>query len=136
MCLPAACGRPAFFPCPAPVLLKAFYLASCVTLIGLILLCLAWEAWLAPLRPGSWLVLKTVPLLPPLFGILRGKVYTYRWAAMLSLLYFTEGVVRGWSESGLSQTLALLETMLAAVFLLAAIGYARLASGAGIGRQR
>lgn len=61
------------------------------SLIALILLSLAWEGWLAPVRPGgTLLVIKALPLLLPLFGILRGKVYTYQWASMLILLYFTE----------------------------------------------
>ena len=63
-----------------------------VSLIALIFLCLLWEAWLAPLRPGgSLLMLKALPLLIPLFGILRGKVYTYQWTALLVLAYLTEG---------------------------------------------
>jgi uncharacterized membrane protein len=36
----------------------------------------------------------------PLFGILRGKLYTYRWSTLLIWLYFTEGVVRAWSDGG------------------------------------
>ena len=97
------------------------------TLIGLIALCLAWETVLAPLRPGgSWLMLKAVPLLLPLFGILRGKRYTYQWASMFVLFYFTEGAVRAWSDHGPSRALALIEVLLAAGFFVAAIFYARL----------
>lgn len=97
------------------------------SLIALILLCLLWEGWLAPLRPqGSLLILKTLPLLLPLFGILRGKRYTYQWASMFILLYFTEGVVRAWSDAGFSAQLALLEVLLSIVFFLCTIFYARL----------
>ena len=97
-----------------------------VSLIGLIMLSLAWEGWLAPLRPGgSALVLKAVPLLLPLFGVLHGKRYTYQWSSLMILLYFTEGVVRGWSDHGLSQHLAWLEVVLTVVYFLAAIFYAR-----------
>ena len=86
---------------------------SIVSLIALILLGLAWELWLAPLRPGgSFLVLKVIPLLFPLFGVLRGKRYTYQWASMLILAYFTEGVVRAYSDSGLSASLGGIETAL------------------------
>lgn len=96
------------------------------SLIALIFLCLAWELWLAPLRPGgSWLVLKTLPLLAPLMGILKGRRYTYQWASMLILAYFTEGVVRGWSDTGLSAGLALAELALSVVFFFAAIYYAK-----------
>ncbi len=96
------------------------------SLIALILLCLAWELWLAPLRPGgSWLVLKTLPLLLPLMGILKGRRYTYQWAPMLMLAYFSEGVVRAWSEKGLSAWLAGAEAALTVVFFFAAIYYAK-----------
>jgi uncharacterized membrane protein len=82
---------------------------------------------LAPLRPGgSLLVLKAVPLLLPLRGILSGKRYTYQWACMFILLYFTEGVVRAWSDLGLSAALGLLEVLLALTFFIAAILYAKL----------
>ena len=102
------------------------YLAI-ASLVGLIALCIAWEAFLAPLRPGgSWLMLKAVPLLIPLFGILRGKRYTYQWASMFVLFHFTEGVVRAWSDRGMSAKLALGEVLLAVIFFLAAIYFARL----------
>ena len=111
-----------------PVLHRASLLqtTASASLIGLIFLSLAWELWLAPLRPGgSWLVLKVLPLLLPLFGILRGKVYTYRWSTLLIWLYFTEGVVRAWSDGGLSSQLATLEWILALVFFLAAAFFTR-----------
>ncbi len=96
------------------------------SLIALMLLCIAWEGLLAPLRPGgSWLILKVLPLLLPLFGILRGKRYTYQWASMFVLIYFTEGVVRAWSDRGLSQQLAWIEIGLSIAFFVAAILYAR-----------
>jgi uncharacterized membrane protein len=100
------------------------------SLIALIFLCLAWELWLAPLRPGgSWLVLKTLPLLLPLMGILKGRRYTYQWAPMLMLAYFTEGVVRAWSDQGvLSAWLGGAEVLLSVVFFFAAIYYAKLSA--------
>ena len=97
------------------------------SLIALIFLCLAWEAFLAPLKPnGSLLILKTLPLLLPLFGILKGKRYTYQWAGMLILFYITEGVVRAWSDHGLSAKLATIEIILSVIFFFCAIYYARL----------
>jgi uncharacterized membrane protein len=105
---------------------RACHFIAIATLIGLIALCLAWETVLAPLRPGgSWLMLKAVPLLLPLFGILRGKRYTYQWASMFVMFYFTEGVVRAWSDRGLSSSLALVEVLLSVSFFVAAIFYAR-----------
>ena len=65
------------------------------SLAALIVLCLAWELWLAPVRPGgSWLALKALPLAVPLAGLLKRRMYTYRWVSLLVWLYFTEGVVR------------------------------------------
>lgn len=45
---------------------------------------------------------------------------------MFILLYFTEGVVRAWSDKGLSAALGLLEVLLALTFFVTAIFYARL----------
>ena len=97
------------------------------SLIALIFLCLGWETILAPLKPGgSLLMLKAVPLLLPLFGILKGKRYTYQWASMFILLYFTEGVVRAWADKGLSAKLAMIEVALTLLFFICAIFYAKL----------
>ncbi|KQP21216.1 DUF2069 domain-containing protein [Pseudorhodoferax sp. Leaf265] len=69
------------------------------SLLAMIALGLAWELWLAPLRPGgSWLALKVLPLCIPLAGLLKNRMYTYRWLSLLIWLYFTEGVVRAWSD--------------------------------------
>ncbi|MBM3344513.1 MAG: DUF2069 domain-containing protein [Betaproteobacteria bacterium] len=95
-------------------------------LIALIVLCLAWELWLAPLRPGgSWLALKVLPLLIPLIGIVRGKRYTYRWITLLVVIYFVEGVVRAWSDKGLSAQLASIEIALTIIIFASAIAYVR-----------
>jgi len=93
----------------------------------LIALCLAWELWLAPLRPGGSLVaLKALPLAVPLKGIFEGRRYTYQWSSLLILAYFAEGVMRAWAERGTSQLLAALEIVLSVVFFAAAVLYARL----------
>jgi uncharacterized membrane protein len=100
--------------------------SAVVSLIALIFLCLLWEALLAPLRPGgSFLILKALPLLAPLFGILRGWVFTYMWTPLLALVYFSEGVVRGWSEAGAAQPLALAEIGLAIVLFASCVWYVR-----------
>ena len=94
---------------------------------ALLLLCLAWELWLAPLRPGgSLLALKAAPLALPLAGILAGRRYTYQWSSMLVLAYFAEGIVRAWSEAGDSRVLALSEVSLSVLCFAALVSYARL----------
>ena len=106
---------------------KNLQFGASLSLIALILLCVAWESILAPLKPnGSLLILKAVPLLLPLFGILKGRRYTYQWASLFILLYFTEGVVRAWSDTGLSAKLALVEVVLSLIFFKCAIFYAKL----------
>jgi uncharacterized membrane protein len=103
-------------------------LVASAALVALFLLCLLWELWLAPLRPGGSLIaLKALPLLFPLKGILNGNRYTYQWASMLILAWFAEGVTRAWSEQGASQALAACEVALSVLFFCTTIAYARLA---------
>ena len=105
---------------------ELMYYIAIMSLIGLIFLGLAWELRLAPMRPGgSPLALKVLPLLVPLFGLLRGRLYTYQWTCMLVLAYFAEGAVRAWSDRGLSAQLALAETALAGICFAACILYVR-----------
>jgi len=83
------------------------------SVLALIVLGLAWELWLAPLREGgSWWALKVLPLLLPLPGLLRLRMYTYRWLSLLVWLYVLEGVMRATTESGWSQALATLQVLL------------------------
>jgi uncharacterized membrane protein len=87
---------------------------------GLIVLGLAWELLLAPLRPGgSWLALKIVPLLVLLPGLLRGKVYTMQLALFVAMLYLFEGAARLFEAS--AAVLAAIELILVVTFLVAAI---------------
>lgn len=111
-------------------------MTASLSLLGLIVLCLAWELWLAPLRPGGSLAaLKAAPLALPLPGIVSGRRYVYQWSCMLILAYFAEGVMRAWSDRGASQWLAAAEIALSLAFFAAAIAYARrtrpLRAGAG-----
>jgi uncharacterized membrane protein len=90
------------------------------SLIGLIVLGVAWEMWLAPLRPGGTLLaLKVLPLVLPLSGLLRNRMYTYRWVSLLVWLYFTEGVVRATSDAGPSAWCAAIEVLLCLVLFTA-----------------
>ena len=97
------------------------------SLIALIFLCLGWELWWAPLKPGgSWMGLKAVFLLAPLFGILRGKRYTYKWLSLFIQFYLLEGLTRATSDQGLSQLLAIGETILATILFVTAILFIRI----------
>ena len=95
-----------------------------ISLIALFLWCLAWEIFLAPLRPGSLLFLKAVPLVFAFRGVSKGSLYTMQWASMLVLLYLMEGVVRVASDPpGPSILMAWVEIFLATTFFIAAIVY-------------
>ncbi len=97
------------------------------SLLGLIILGLAWELVLAPLRPGgSWLAIKVLPLCLPLAGLLKNRMYTYRWVSLLVWLYFTEGVVRAWSDKAPGNYLGLLETTLCLLLFVACALHVRL----------
>ncbi|KMW47981.1 DUF2069 domain-containing protein [Ralstonia insidiosa] len=105
---------------------RALHVLSVCSLIALIVLCAAWELWLAPVRPGgSWLALKALLLAWPLPGVLRKNRYTMQWASMFILLLFTEGIVRATSDAGLSRSLAWVEVVLSVTFFFATIFYLR-----------
>jgi uncharacterized membrane protein len=106
--------------------LRGIRIATAVTVCALALLCLGWELWLAPLRPGgSWLALKVLPLLWMAPGIFRGRAYSYRAMTLLILAYFAEGAVRAYTEAGLSGWLAAVEIALALAVFTLAIAYVR-----------
>ncbi len=81
------------------------------SLLALIVLGLLWELRLAPTGSGM-LALKVLPLAVPLAGLLKRRLYTYRWVSLLVWLYFTEGVVRAFGDGGLSAKLAMIEIAL------------------------
>lgn len=94
--------------------------------VGMIVLGLAWELWLAPLRPsGSLLVLKVLPLALALPSLIRGSRYSFQWWSMLVLIYLTEGLVRATSDKGLSAQLAWIEVVLASLAFACILLYTR-----------
>ena len=112
-------------PCKAAMTPRSWNRLECASLLALIALCLLWEGWLAPLHPGgSWLILKSLPLLPAVPGVLRGRRYTSQWLSMVVLLYFLEGAMR-FSDLGLAGILARVETVLAVVLFVVAVGHAQ-----------
>lgn len=105
---------------------RVFRNIAVVALLGLILLCLAWELFLAPLRPGgSLMALKALPLALALPGILAAKRHTFQWSSLLILAYFAEGVTRAWADRPPSRYLALGEALLAVTFFVAVVTLAR-----------
>ncbi|MFA6262696.1 MAG: DUF2069 domain-containing protein, partial [Bacteroidia bacterium] len=90
---------------------QATHAIALALLIGLIALGLAWELWLAPTGSGT-LAIKVLPLVLCVFGLLRHRMYTFRWLSLLLWLYFAEGVVRATSERGPGRGLAVAEIVL------------------------
>ncbi len=87
---------------------------------------LAWELWLAPLRPGAWvLALKVVPLALAIPALHAGKVRAFQWWSMIVMIYLAEGLVRATSDQGPSVLLAWIEAALAAVAFLGILAYVR-----------
>jgi uncharacterized membrane protein len=103
---------------PASIDLIRFFAVGSV--VGLIILGLAWELALAPIKPGgSWLALKVLPLCFPLAGLLKNRMYTYRWVSLMIWLYFTEGVVRAYSDRPPGNYLGMVEVLLCLVLFTA-----------------
>jgi uncharacterized membrane protein len=92
--------------------------------LALIALGLAWELWLAPTGRGT-LAIKVLPLVPALAGLLRNRLYTYRWLSLLVWLYFTEGAVRATSETGAGRLLAIAEVLLCLLLFAACAMHVR-----------
>ncbi len=95
--------------------------------LGLIVLGLLWELWLAPLPGGTGaLAWKVLPLSLAVVGLLKHRLYTFRWLSLLVWLYVTEGLVRGTSDSGVAQVCAWIEVALSSGLFIATAVYVRL----------
>ena len=102
-------------------------IAAVSSLVALIVLCVAWELWLAPVRPGgSLLAFKTLPLVLPLAGLLKRRMYTYRWLSLMIWLYCTEGLVRATSDTAPSSYYAWAEVVLCILLFTACTLHIRL----------
>lgn len=100
--------------------------AAAALLIALIFLCLAWELFAAPLKAGgSWWVLKVLPLLAALPGVLRARRYTLQWSTLMIWLYAAEGATRAYTDRGISAALAGAELALSIAYFAAAVATLR-----------
>ena len=109
---------------PALRATRAVALACLLLLAALIV---AWELWLAPLRAGgSWLALKALPLVAPLPGLLRWRLYTFRWTCLFVWLYAAEGAVRAWGDRPPGNVLALVQVLLCIALFAACAAHVRL----------
>ena len=86
-----------------PPIVEATRWIAVASLLGLIVLQLAWHLWL-PAKPSLW-ALMALPLCVPLTGLLKRQMYTYRWTSLLVWLYVMDGAVR--AREGLPPVLEL-----------------------------
>ena len=106
----------------APRPLQAVRALAFCSLLALVVLDVAWDLSFAQIKPsGLWTALKVLPLCAAIPGLLRHRMYTYRWMALLVWLYFTESIVRIWVERGTNRWLAVVELVLC-LALFAACG--------------
>lgn len=108
-------------PSAAVKMARGLTIASTLALVAL---GLAWELWWAPTGRGT-LALKVLPLVAALPGLVRHRMYTYRWLSLLVWLYLLEGLVRATSDDGLSAVLAGVEVALVISIFTAATFYIR-----------
>lgn len=104
----------------APIL--PVYRVGLIAWALLIVLQLAWHAWLVPPQQMPMtllLAITVVPLLLPLFAI-RDVRRALLWVGILSLFYFCHGVSEAWSSAS-ERWLAVAEIVLT-VLLIAVLG--------------
>ena len=109
---------------------EGMLLAHRFTLIGywgLILLIPIWNLWWYPSQLYSNQALTVVWLLPlvfPMFGLLKGKAYTHAWSGFIAVLYICHGLTA--LITSFDEIIAIiLEIILATMFLLGGMYFAR-----------
>jgi len=114
----------AALPLALPLSLRWTRAVAVISTVGLIVLGLAWELWLAPTGSGT-LAVKVLPLLLPLPGLWKMRLYTYRWVSLFVWLYFIEGVVRASGDRGISASFAGAEIVLTLALFVAAAAHVK-----------
>jgi uncharacterized membrane protein len=103
---------------------RATRAAAVGAVLGLVVLGLMWELWLAP-TGNRTLALKVLPLAWLVAGLARYRLRTYRVASLLVWVYVAEGAVRAASDRGIAVPLALLELSLCGVLFAACAAHVR-----------
>lgn len=105
--------------------------ATLVGYFGLLILLVAWNAWLSPpdTMPVALVLLLLVgPLLLPMRGLLHGRRYTHAWTSFLAMFYFILGVGTAWADPA-ERMLGILEVLFSTLLYLGTILYVRWNSG-------
>jgi uncharacterized membrane protein len=111
-------------PAPPDTTLRRVRALAAASLMALVALGLAWELWLAPTGGRTW-ALKVLPLALGLVGVLKLRLFTYRWLSLLVWLYVAEAIVRGLTERGAVPSLALAQLVLALLLFGACVAHVR-----------
>ena len=102
-----------------------------LTLAGYALLILLLVMWYGVWSPSTFLTKGLVlfflllPLMFPLIGMLKGKIYTHAWMSMLILFYFIHGVGEAWAIPE-DRSYAIAEIILSLLVYLGSITYVKL----------
>lgn len=105
------------------MLLRLRALAA-ASLVAMIVLGLAWELWLAPTGGRTWAV-KVLPLAFGIAGVLRFRMFTYRWLSLLVWLYVAEGASRAITEHGPAALLGWVQALLGLLLFTACAAHVR-----------
>ena len=68
------------------------------------------------------LIFLVTPLWFPLEGMLKNKLYTFKWSSLLCCLYFTHGVMEAWANVA-ARNLAIAELLLSIGWFIFAIAW-------------
>ncbi|MEK9770921.1 MAG: DUF2069 domain-containing protein [Nitrosomonadales bacterium] len=101
------------------------FLLNLISYFFLIFLNLLWEIFFTIDQSPSWMVVKSLILLLPLKKILSKDIYTIKWVNFLVIFFFIEGVVRAYSENGISKIFASLEILLTLLLFFSSIQFIR-----------
>lgn len=112
--------------------------AALAGLLGLFVLILGWNAWVAPpevLPRALVLAFLLTPLLLPLRGMLAGDPYTHAWATYLAMPYFVIGVFHA-AGPAVESLYGWLVIVLSLCWLIGAAFYPRLLRRGAHGARR
>jgi len=108
---------------------KSLYWLACISYFLLVVTLGNWFYTSLPTIKSPYIMGTILALLlfSPIMGMLKAKPYTFAWAAMLALLYFTHGIIEIYANK-IMFNFALSELITSSVFFTCAGLYARMRS--------
>ncbi len=95
-----------------------------IVLVSWLALLLSQLALLVLLESPIWSAIATLPLLIPIFGMVKDRLYTYKWFGFVTLIYFCVGVTELMANPPL-RLYALITLVASVVLLFGSIYYVR-----------